>query len=178
MPAGSYQTFSSTRTLHRGRVLLTHDPLIHFVLISQRIPFILKIFWSVAADKQLRYPGARCDQESLPLVMENQELMTRWGPRGVRTNVYWWRSVLYRGVGGDLIIRGHRLHHLTSGLHPLRWCEKKPGWWVPGAACKFMLIEPQEMWEHFLLTFNKHKQISTILCLPLKWYNIVGINLD
>ena len=34
---------------------------------------------------------------------------------------------------------------------------------MPSSACKFMLIEVGDMWEHFLLTFNKDKQTSPLL---------------
>ena len=39
---------------------------------------------------------------------------------------------------------------------------------MPSSACKFMLIEAGDMWEHFLLTFNKDKQTSR---LPLRINN-------
>lgn len=173
MPAGSYQTFSSTRTLHLGRVLLTHDPLIHFVLISQRIPFILKIFWSQAADKQLRYPGARCGQEAPATCCGEPGANDKMRAEGRQNQCILMkvgtlqRSRRRSDYTGPQITPPHLRSpsHGYRELHPLGWWEE-PGCWVPAAACKFMLIEPQEMWEHFLLAFNKHKQISLILYLP------------
>ena len=103
--------------------------------------------------------------------------MTKWEPRGVRSNVYWWRSVLYtlrrRSPDYTGCYTTHYTHSSTQGtiicgyiqVHPppAPTREKRRS---QAAACKFMLIEAQEMWEHFLLTFNKHKQTtqSWMLC--------------
>lgn len=137
---------------------------------------------------------------------EVDNVMTKWEPRGVRTNVYWWRSVLYTSSRRGSDYTDCRL--LQPLLTPLptfhtrfiwtispavpdikkitvyfsvspwekdtgsnlrsEWWYKKPGetWQkMPSLACKFMLIEAQDMWEHFLLTFNKDKQTDPLLLL-------------
>ena len=132
-------------------------------------------------------------------------VMTKWESRGVRTNVYWWRSVLYTSSrrGSDYtdlvtLASPHSYQHFTPDLSEqlvpdinirssyisLSPREKKiqvaiwrvsggkKPWetWekMPSVACKFMLIEAQDMWEHFLLTFNKDKQTGP---LPLRGNN-------
>ena len=141
--------------------------------------------------------------------------MTKWEPRGVRTNVYWWRSVLYtssrRGCDyTDLVTPAspHSYQHFTAdlswqlvpdintrssyiSLSPREkniqvaiWslsAGKKP-WetWekMPSVACKFMLIEAGDMWEHFLLTFNKDKQTPTLLLrVNNTFYQCLSLNI-
>ena len=141
-------------------------------------------------------------------------VMTKWESRGVRTNVYWWRSVLYTSSrrGSDYtdlvtLASPHSYQHFTPDLSEQlvpdinirssyislsprekkiqvaiwRLSAGKKPWetWekMPSVACKFMLIEAQDMWEHFLLTFNKDKQTPPLSLRVNTLYQCLLLNI-